>query len=1561
MNNRSFITSRKTLISMAFIGVTLLGVISYRLLPMEEFPNVELPFLVIRAGSSVQTDPETLEREAIIPLEGAASSLENIEKIESFADARGSGIIFVYYKKGTDIKYAYLRLMERVNEAKANLPEEYMVTVLRIDTEQMTNQFMTAQIRGTGSVDRLRGIAEDEILNRLESVDGIASVDISGGQKKSVTVTLDDLVCEAYGITPSTVSSLIRQNSMENVFVGNIVSRDNLKAVKVECRYNDVDDLRSIVISADGPLLLEDIADISFGKEEKSSISRVNGESAVTIQLVRDSEVNLIELSHQTRSVIDRLNAELESKDVSMVIQRDSARSMEDNINQIISLAVTGGLLAVLILWFFLRNIRLVLIVAAAVPVSIFTALNFFYAFDISINSLTLVGIALAVGLLVDNSIVVLENIYRLRGKGAGVTDSVTGGVREVWRSVFAGTMTTVMVFLPFVFSEEFLIGIIGKHIGVSVISTLLISLLVALVLIPMGTHFILSRKNSGREIIFSKVSRRNRLIMIYNALLKSSLRFPPRVIIAAVIIFFVSLFAALGLSISTGEETEVQSFDLYVTMPAGATLESTDNAVRELEEMVSGLEEMGTLISEIQGGEAQLTVKLKEDYYDINERNIQTIKDEIKKLTSGFELADVSLEQPRSSRKFRGGGGMGRALMRLFGMGSAEEKVVIRGNDFEKMFGLAEDIEHYLGELSSVERASMNVEEDNPELHLIFDQKILAYHNITPRMVMSELQAFPNEFSTGTSFTAGNEEYEVLIKRKGMQRSEQRSVNELRKMKIESAGTFYRTDEISDLVYGYGKPSIHRINQEKQIEVSYSFISEVNDSKNLLESSREKVDALVADINIPSGIAVEVQHEENDFSEYLFLFGAAFILIYMILASVFESLSIPLVIMFTIPLAGTGSLWLLIFSGTSLLNAYTLTGFLILLGVVVNNGIILIDYSRLLQRRGYRYLRALMTAGQARIRPILITTITTVVAMIPLAMGKTEETTLVGAPFAITIIGGLSLSSLFTLLFIPVVFSGLTRALGWIQSRPVWLKIVQLVLFCLAATYIYFGVESLIWRIIFLLGAVALIPAGCWFILTSLRKATSELIPEEERISIRIQNLGKVYDRKSRFMREWEKGRKVSSRNSGGTAGLKHLQWQLPLLAFAIYFNYFYLNSHFWQFALSVPVYLYIIYLSRCLPLTDGIGQRTGWISREVLFWSLPLANLIFFFFSWNSTPPVIFVGVLWYICLAVYRASSKIHEREINIARITGRLSNLRRLFYRTVRQVPVIGRRKKPFTALSMVSMDIERGMFGLIGPNGAGKTTLMRIVCGILEQSFGRITFNGIDTEQHREELQGLIGYLPQEFGLYENMTAVEFLNYQAILKNINDPEERAERVNRVLADVHIRERKDDRIGSFSGGMKQRIGIAQILLHMPRVLVVDEPTAGLDPRERIRFRNLLMELSRERIVIFSTHIIEDISSSCNKVAVLSSGRLKFLGTPAELSDRARGRVWQFMVPAGRFPEVRERYHIIHHIREGDMIRVRSIHRVRPDKDAIEVTPTLEDAYIWMQRSEGNHEDR
>jgi ABC-type multidrug transport system ATPase subunit len=424
----------------------------------------------------------------------------------------------------------------------------------------------------------------------------------------------------------------------------------------------------------------------------------------------------------------------------------------------------------------------------------------------------------------------------------------------------------------------------------------------------------------------------------------------------------------------------------------------------------------------------------------------------------------------------------------------------------------------------------------------------------------------------------------------------------------------------------------------------------------------------------------------------------------------------------------------------------------------------------------------------------------------------------------------------------------------------------------------------------------------------------------------------------------------------------MSQLTWQVPLLGFIIYFTYFYLSKGFWIFLFSIGTWFVLsgIWTSfRKLFANFTVNGQRRWLKRisgiiELsVFWIIPLLNLIWFQRIWENLAVVLILGSVWFTGLFIYKTGQKLSNENIDIYRLKGRFKGLRKNIFKIVAAVPLIGRRKKPFKALSCVSLKIGNGMFGLLGPNGAGKTTLMRIVCGILEQSYGKVWINGLDTQKMREELQGLIGYLPQEFGSYENMTAHEYLHYQAMLKNIIDAKTREERVTYVLNAVHMEERRNEKIGSYSGGMKQRMGIAQILLHLPRILVVDEPTAGLDPRERIRFRNLLVELSRERVVIFSTHIIEDISSSCNMVAVLNKGSLRYFGKPIDMTKEAEGHVWQFNIPAKDFGTFVNNYLVVHHMSEGDNVRVRVVSEFSPWEGAVSASPNLEDAYLWLLR--------
>ena len=366
-----FVIKRRTFVSMFFLGLSMLGYISYKNLDLEMYPNVELPFLIVQVFGANESDPEYMEKRAIMPLEGAIGTLEGIDEIESFADQR-QGRIMIYYNHDMNLKYAYLKLQEKVDAVKPTISDEFFITVLKIDTEQLSNMFMNLQIRGTGGVDRLRVFFENEIREKFESIDGIANVEVFGGHEKAVEIILDPQLSAAYDLTPSRIRNIIARNSQDKLYLSRLANQQKKVYVNLVADFRDISDLENIVVRAVPPVLLKDVADISFNVKEESSISRVNGKDAVTVQLIRDTQANLIELSHLTREVIEQLNNKLSSQDIEIVIQQDNAEPLENNLDLITELALTGGLIAIVILWFFLRNIRLVMVIALALPISIF-------------------------------------------------------------------------------------------------------------------------------------------------------------------------------------------------------------------------------------------------------------------------------------------------------------------------------------------------------------------------------------------------------------------------------------------------------------------------------------------------------------------------------------------------------------------------------------------------------------------------------------------------------------------------------------------------------------------------------------------------------------------------------------------------------------------------------------------------------------------------------------------------------------------------------------------------------------------------------------------------------------------------------------------------------------------------------------------------------------------------------------------------------------------------------------------------------------------------------------
>ena len=1560
----NFIIKRKITICMLFIAISLLGYVSYKQLKVEMLPNAELPMLFIQVTSDNDVTPAYMEAQAIIPLEGVISTIEGVENIEATARNR-RGEIRVDFKKGMNLKYTTLKLQERVNSVIPTLPDGFKVNIERANINGVNNNFMTLQVRGTGGVDRLRALVDKDIKPQLENIDGVAAVNVYGGREKAIEIHFNEEALSALKLTPARIRDVLAQYNQERTFLGYINSPDIRYYVHLDANYDHISQIENVIV-APGPIYLKDVANVFFDMKEETTLSRVNGKEAISVALVNDAQVNLLELSERTTARIEALNTEFMPQEIELVVQSNSADEIDKNIDQVVELGISGAILAIIVLWFFLRNIRLVFFIALSMPVSILAAFNIFYYFDISINSLTLIGMALAIGMLLDNSIVVLENIYRLFTHGKSAEDAVMQGTREVWKSILAATLTTITVFLPFLFSDEVFIRLIGEHIGISIIATLVFSLTVALLFIPMTTYVML-KKNKGKSVFHDKLSINLRPIQIYTVLLKTSLRKPAVCITGCIVVLVALWMIVLSTNTESSKPVNTDRVNMTLTMPSSSTLEYSDKMVSILEEKLDSFPEKKELICRIQEDAASMTLVLKEDYHK-HGRGITAIVEELNKLMQ-LPNVDIRITTGSSNNGQNSAASTMNRFMSILGVGDNSERIVIKGSDFEMMDIVTDNIRYNLREMDFVSWNWATNPGRRNEIQLIFDPILLASYNITRQNIASGLSSLNRELTTNTYLKLGNDEYAIVIKEDLSEEEEkkkkkiQKTIDDLRRVMIPDAnGGLHELMQIASIKQTRDISSIRRVNREREITIFYGITQSEDLPKDVLNGYRDEIDELIAGYNMPSGIAIETVRTEESLSEFNFLILASLILIFMILASVFESVSTPFVLLFTIPLAAIGSLLGLFITGNSLMNANTMTGFLILLGVVVNNGIILIDYSNILRRKGYGRNRALITSGYSRLRPILITTATTVIAMLPMAMGNTDYAGAIGAPFAVTVIGGLTFSALLTLILIPTVYLSLENILKWYRSLSRPMHLLHLAIYVCGILYIYAYVDGIFVQLLYLMALTVLIPGCTYFIKTSIRIADNKIIDKSDDIVIEIRNLVKIYDWSNKIARQWESGLKLRKR-LGLHNEFHHLKdfisvsWQVVIYLFLLYMVIFYLDNKFWIMLLSFAVCagFYDLWGKIREYLKFNIHHHKGVVNilHKVVFIALPLLTLVIISKRIDNAPATVVIGFLWALGIAVKLTSDYLYVHRINVERLTGRFAETRRTIFTIIKSIPIIGKRRTPFKALRGVSFSIRTGMFGLLGPNGAGKSTMMRIITGILEQSYGTVWINGLNTKEYREELQSLIGFLPQEFGMYESMTSWEFLDYQAMLKGITDPIVRKERLEYVLKSVHMYERKDHKIGSFSGGMKQRIGIALILLHLPRILVVDEPTAGLDPRERIRFRNLLVELSRDRIVIFSTHIIEDIASSCNQVAVINRGELKYYGDPMEMTKFAENKVWVFDIEPEKFDTLDNKL-IVNNMMNGDKIRIRYISVEKPYENAERVEANLEDAYLCLLKN-------
>ena len=1563
MTLAGFAVRRPVTTAMFFTALGIMGAISLHRLPVQIFPEYVSPQVYVTAAQQGYS-PEQVERELVAPIEEEIGKLEGIEAFESFSRENNGGVR-VAYAPDTDMKFALLQLESRLTRLQPMLPERTRLDVQRFDSSDLSASVMQIHVLADGDINWLREFAEEKIRPELEAVDGVVNAQVFGGQRAAIEIIADPALLQAHQLSMSDVRNRINAFNTRRQYLGQVYDGERAYAVSIRGQFTDLVQIRQLVIKPELPLHLGDIAQIRYGLQERADIQRINGKPAVGIRIQKDDEANLIAVAEDLGATIARVNADLAPENIELAIAQNQAEIMDEALDTLKRAAGAGGLLGLFVLFLFLRNLRFVAVLILAIPCSLLLTFNLMYMWDLSLNVLSLCGLALAVGMLTDNGIVVMESIFKHYEQGKSPEDAARVGTDEVARAVLAATATTVTVFLPVVFIQSDYQDLL-RELALSMTFPLLASLLVALTLVPALASKTLSLSSRPP-------TETGRLIEMYTICLKTGLRHRIGVSLGIAGALVITLIVSLIFMLQRDVRREENRFAIYIGMPEGTTLEALDKAVGEVESAVREVEGIDRFVTSIRETQATINVEL----LPLSERggiSVDLIKENLEESDAfgGAENAIVSYEPiartGRGGGRGGGGGGIrGSSRARSSGGfnlegGAPAETAVIRGYDFTVLQMIAEDLAFRLEEVEEIDPNSIqpDAERGAPEVHVLPDEAIMFDRRLQVRNVLNAVgDTNPRGARATVSFlTPDGAEIPIEIRNVEDPEEEGDGIAGLRQTPILGAGgTYLPLSEVSHVRRDQGRSMILRTDQSRRVIVAYRFADEILASQPLLDAARAYVQDVVAEMVLPIGYAIEIVEAEEE-TIYYWMIGIAALLIFMILASLFESLSAPLVILCTLPTAIIGSCWALLLSGTGLASQeapMAILGFIVLLGIAVNNGIVLIDAistSRL--RHGFRRERAVLAASRSRVRPILMTSVTTILGVLPLALkfGGDYE---IWPPFAITVLGGMAVSMVSTLIFLPVAYMGIDQVKAWLAAIG-WVGIALGSAVAAGATYFvddYY--QSLFWTCLLALPAWIICMAGVWLVQRVHRARIAARDPIGDVEHLQIRNLTKIYGAPGRFRREWDRFKRRERRGVRFMVDRRDsLWWKLPLLALLIYLET-YFEEGMWIFLTALGLCGLIHHLVRCFAEMGGVRLKNRFLlklARSIL----PLAFLAFIHYRLNLPSLTIACAVVYLLYHLTAFLANRVASGRVNPENMPGRLGILKGIAYRGAAAVPLIGVPRPQFRALGGVNLDIPRGMFGLLGPNGAGKTTLMRIACRVLSASYGSVLVNG-KTPLNHQNMRGVIGYLPQHFGLYLHMSAWDYLEYRALLQGFKDGATRRKRVQECLEQVNLWDRRDDPIGAFSGGMKQRVGIAQTLLHLPQVIVVDEPTAGLDPLERIRFRNLLARFSQEKIIIFSTHIVEDISGSCNRLAVLDRGKVLYAGTPLEMRELARDKVWEALLSESRFDAVERDLDMITHVRVPGGIRARFL-AASPLPEAQAVEPNLEDAYLYLLRHGDQH---
>lgn len=997
-----FSVKKPVTITMIILIVIVLGIVSYSKLQIDLLPKMELPYVMVQT-SYEGAGPEEIESIISRPLEQTLATVENIENIISISN-EGSSILLLEFAFNTDMDEIMIQVREKTDIIKGFLPDgTSSPLVLKMDPNALP--IIQLAVSGKGDLHTIQKIAEDVISPRLERIEGTASANVSGGLKQEVEIMLKEEMIKGYNLTPSYIAQILQAENL-NMPGGTVKKGNNELTVRTMGEFKSIEEIRNLTIplARGGTLRLKDIADVNLISKEQSSITKLDGKEVVQISVMKQSDGNTVNVAKAVNKEIEKIKAEY--PELNLVTVFDQAEYINLAIDNLINTAVKGGVLAILILLFFLRSFKTTLVIAISIPFSIITTFVILFFTDITLNMMTIGGLALGIGMLVDNSIVVLENIYRNRSLGLDRSTAAVDGANEVGMAITASTLTTIAVFLPIVFTGG-LAAMIFKEFALSVAISLLSSLIVALTLVPMLCSKLVTVKNLESEEEQEK--KHGPLVVLYKKVLSWSIRHRFITIMLSIGLFVASIAMVISVGAEFFPATDEGMINISVSMPAGSETKEVDNVLMEVQTLIKDIPEVESVFTSAGGGgfmsiggSASGSVSVLLSDLDERDRSAKEISDEIRTLVKDIPGAEISVSE---------------SSMVMMGMGVGSISISIKGDDLDTLRNIGDDFKQLIESVEGTREVTTSYEDGIPQVQIIADRGIASQYGLTTaqigRSVINTLSG-----SNVTKYKVNGDEIDVVLKGDNVYGE---SISYLEMLPVETPmGSSIPLSEVASIRVAEGPISIMRENQVRVLTVSGSVVGRD------VQSVSMEVQELLKVYDMPQGYSYtfggEIQQIEETFRDLGLVMIMAILLVYMIIAAQFESLIQPLSIMFTVPLALSGGFIGLFITGLPL-NVIGIIGLIILVGVVVNNAIVLVDYINIRRRRGEERDLAIMKAGPIRIRPIMMTALTTILGLVPMSLGIGEGAELTQS-MGVVVTGGLSLATVLTLVIVPVMYT---------------------------------------------------------------------------------------------------------------------------------------------------------------------------------------------------------------------------------------------------------------------------------------------------------------------------------------------------------------------------------------------------------------------------------------------------------------------------------------------------------------------------------------------------------